>query len=68
LPGVTGLAVVSPLLGFNAGVEFGQLAVAACFVPLIALARNRQDFSRRLQPVCSLLIASAGLVWLVQRV
>jgi len=68
LPGATGFAVVPPLLGFNAGVEFGQLAVAVCFVPLIALARGRPDFSMRLQPVCSLLIAGAGVVWLVQRV
>jgi hydrogenase/urease accessory protein HupE len=68
LPGVTGLAVVPPLLGFNAGVELGQLAVAACLVPLIRLARTRPDFSPRMQPACSLAIAVAGFVWLMQRV
>ncbi len=68
LPGITGLAVVPPLLGFNLGVEAGQLAVAACLVPLIALARRRNDFSPRLQPACSFVIASAGFVWLLQRV
>ena len=68
LPGVTGFAVVPPLLGFNAGVECGQLAVAACLVPLIRLARGRPEFSGKLQPVCSLAIAAAGFVWLVQRV
>ena len=68
LPGVTGLAVVPPLLGFNAGVELGQLAVAACLVPLIQLARTRASFSGRLQPACSFLIATAGFVWLMQRV
>lgn len=67
LPGITGLAVVPPLLGFNAGVELGQLAVAACLVPLIGLARARPNFSARLQPACSFLIASAGCIWLVQR-
>jgi len=68
LPGVTGVAIVPPLIGFNAGVELGQLAVAACLVPLIAWARRRRDFSLRLQPAGSLLIAGAGVVWLVQRV
>ncbi len=68
LPGITGIAVVPPLLGFNVGVELGQLAVAAALVPLIGLARSRPNFSNRLQPACSLLIASAGFVWLLQRV
>jgi len=68
LPGVTGLAVVPPLLGFNAGVELGQLAVAACLVPLIRVARDRPNFSGRMQPACSGAIAFAGLVWLLQRV
>lgn len=68
LPGVTGLAVVPPLLGFNAGVEIGQLAVAACLVPLIKFARTRPSFTGRMQPACSLMIATAGFVWLLQRV
>jgi hydrogenase/urease accessory protein HupE len=68
LPGVTGLAVVPPLLAFNAGVEFGQLAVAACLVPLIRLVRTKPNFSVRMQPACSLVIAIAGFVWLIQRV
>lgn len=68
LPGISGIAVVPPLLGFNAGVELGQLAVATCLVPLIGLARSRPSFSARLQPACSLLIASVGFVWLVQRI
>lgn len=68
LPGVTGVAVVPPLLGFNAGVELGQLAVAACLVPLIRLARGRPGFSARMQPACSVVIAMAGFVWLLQRI
>jgi hydrogenase/urease accessory protein HupE len=68
LPGVTGLAVVPPLLAFNAGVEFGQLVVAACLVPLIRLVRTKPNFSVRMQPACSLVIAIAGFVWLIQRV
>lgn len=68
LPGVTGFAVVPPLLAFNGGVELGQLAVAACLVPLIRWARTRPSFPGKMQPACSLLIATAGIVWLIQRV
>jgi hydrogenase/urease accessory protein HupE len=68
LPGATGLAVIPPLLGFNAGVELGQLAVAACLVPLIRLARTRPTFVPRWQPAASLAIAVAGAVWFWQRV
>lgn len=68
LPGVTGVAVVPPLLAFNAGVELGQLAVAACIVPLIRMARAQPRLAPRLQPTLSLLIATAGVVWFFQRV
>lgn len=68
LPGVTGYAVVPPLLGFNLGVELVQLAVAACLVPLIKLARAQPRFAPKFQPAMSLAIAAAGMVWLFQRV
>jgi hydrogenase/urease accessory protein HupE len=68
LPGVTGAAVIPPLLAFNAGVELGQLAVAACLVPLIRMARAQPRIAPKLQPTLSLLIAMAGVVWFFQRV
>jgi len=68
LPGVSGPAVILPLLGFNAGVELGQLAVAACLVPLIWFARTRVTLAPRLQPALSLAIATAGVVWFGQRI
>jgi hydrogenase/urease accessory protein HupE len=68
LPGVTGWAIVPPLLSFNLGVELGQLAVAGLLVPLIYLARRRPSFSVRWQPAASLAIAMAGAVWFYQRV
>jgi len=46
----------------------GGVVVAACLVPLIALARKCPAFPAKLQPACSLAIAAAGFVWLVQRV
>ncbi|MEO7598776.1 MAG: HupE/UreJ family protein [Opitutus sp.] len=68
LPGVTGFAILPPLLAFNGGVELGQLAVAACLVPLLVLARRRPAIAARLQPVFSVMIAVAGIVWFCQRV
>jgi hydrogenase/urease accessory protein HupE len=68
LPGVTGFGVLPPLLAFNVGVELGQLAVAACLVPLILLARAQPRLAPKFQPALSLVIASAGVIWLFQRV
>lgn len=68
LPGVTGVAVILPLLGFNVGVELGQLAVAAGLVPMIWFARTQATLAPRLQPAFSLLIAMAGIVWFWQRI
>jgi hypothetical protein len=68
LPGVTGVAVILPLLGFNVGVELGQLAVAACLVPLLWFARTRAALEPRLQPAFSLVIATAGVIWFWQRI
>ena len=68
LPGITGAAVIPPLLSFNLGVEAGQLAVAAILIPLIKWARSRADYVPRLQPATSLIIAAVGTFWFVQRI
>ena len=68
LPGITGVAVIPPLLSFNLGVETGQLAVAACLIPLIKWARSRTDYVSRLQPAAALVIAAIGAFWFMQRV
>ena len=56
--------MVPPLLGFNAGVELGQLDDTAYVVPLIGLARAAQF----LREDAASLIASTGCIWLLQRV
>jgi hypothetical protein len=55
------------LLGFNLGVEAGQLLVLAVLLPLLALLRSRAWYSRSAR-VLSAAIAVAGVVWFVQRV
>jgi len=63
--GGSGGALV-PLLGFNLGVEIGQLAIAVVALPLLGwiLAGNRR---RRLVPVLSIGIAAVGAWWVVER-
>ena len=67
--GSTPAGVFWPLLKFNLGVEAGQLAVAAVAFPLILLARRPGSVTeKRLVPACSVVIAMAGVYWLVERV
>ena len=59
-------ALLGGLLGFNAGVELGQLAIVAAFLPLAYLLRHSW-FYRRLMGAGSALIALLATVWLVER-
>jgi hydrogenase/urease accessory protein HupE len=63
----SGTEVVMTLLSFTAGVEIGQIAVAAVLLPLVLTMRARPAWNARLVPVCSVLIAAAGAYWLVER-
>lgn len=61
-----GAALVKALVGFNLGVELGQVAFIAVFLPLLARA-SRPPALRRLPQVASLLVAAIGGFWFVQR-
>ncbi|MBI5386908.1 MAG: HupE/UreJ family protein [Verrucomicrobia bacterium] len=63
--GGTGVAV--PLFSFNLGVELGQIAVAAAFLPCWWMLKRRPALAPRLVPACSLLVTLAGSGWLVER-
>jgi HupE / UreJ protein len=61
-------ALALALLGFNLGVEVGQLSIVLVFLPL-AYALRRSAFYRRVVLWGgSLLIAALAAVWLVERV
>jgi hydrogenase/urease accessory protein HupE len=62
-----GAELLSPLLAFNLGVELGQLAVAAVFLPLLFLARRMQAVERFATPAVSAVVIALGSFWLVQR-
>ncbi len=60
--------VFASLLGFNLGVELGQLAVVAAFVPLAFWARHTLFYRRALLLGGSSVAAVIASIWLVERV
>jgi hypothetical protein len=60
-------ALVPALLGFNLGVELGQLALVAAFLPLAFAVRGSFAYRRLVLAGGSLAVAALALVWLVER-
>ena len=65
--GPSAAEIALALISFNAGVEAGQLAVAAAMLPLVWMIRSRPVWQRRLLPLCSVMIVMAGGYWLIER-
>jgi hypothetical protein len=55
------------LVGFNLGVEVGQLAVVLAVMPLAYLLRTTAFYRRAVMPWGSSAIAALALMWFVQR-
>ena len=60
-------ALVLSLLGFNAGVELGQLAIVAGFLPVAFWLRNTRLYLHGVFVLGSWLTMLVALVWLVER-
>jgi hypothetical protein len=60
-------ALVLSLLGFNLGVEVGQLVIVACFLPAAFLLRNTPLYRRGVFVGGSVLTLLVALVWLAER-
>lgn len=56
------------LLGFNVGVEVGQLSVIAGAAALVGWARHRAWYHRRVVVPASLAIAAVGAYWTLTRI
>jgi len=61
-------ALVLSLLGFNVGVEIGQLVIVACFLPAAYLLRNSPLYRKGVLVGGSILTLLVALVWLAERV
>jgi hypothetical protein len=60
--------IPAALVGFNAGVELGQIAVLLVLLPALALLRRFAGFGDRATKSSSAAIALAGVGWFVARV
>jgi hypothetical protein len=60
-------ALALALLGFNVGVELGQLAIVAVFLPLAFWLRRSWFYRRVVLLAGSLLIAALALAWFIER-
>jgi hypothetical protein len=60
--------LVASLVGFNLGVEIGQLAIVAAFLPLAWLARGTWFYRRVMMTGGSCLIMLIAAIWLGERV
>ena len=58
---------VTALIGFNIGVEIGQLAIVAVVFPLLYVLREKRLYRNILLPGISGVIALVGLWWFVTR-
>jgi len=63
--GITGDSLLVPLLGFNLGVELGQLALLCLAFVAAWLLRNTQ--AHRLAPLGAAALAGIGVFWFVGR-
>lgn len=59
--------IVVPLVGFNLGVEGGQIVIALAILPIIWKLRKSERFVRLGVPACSAVLAAAGAYWMIQR-
>lgn len=63
--------VIGPLLGFNLGVELGQLVIVVIALPLLWLAARElgaERYRRRVLPVLASGISLVAIKWLIERV
>jgi hydrogenase/urease accessory protein HupE len=67
--GLSGGSRASTLIGFNLGVELGQMLFVACALSALYLARRvlHESWHGRLVQACSLLAAIVGAGWMVER-
>lgn len=64
---LSGSTLAVPLLGFNLGVEAGQLSLVALVLPAACWMRRTRFYRLAVVNVGSVLIAAMAMVWLIER-
>ena len=64
---VAGIVVLLALVGFNVGVEAGQLAIVSAFLPLAYALRGSRLYRLGILRAGSAAIAAIAAVWLMER-
>ena len=62
-----GISAVMPLLSFNLGVEIGQFAIILLVLPILWKLNKQKFYKQKFVPIFSVLIAAAGIYWLIER-
>lgn len=65
--GLTGATLAKALVGYNVGVELGQLVILMVLAPLVLWLRQQNFGQRFVLPTTAGSIAVAGFYWFVQR-
>jgi hypothetical protein len=65
--GLPKAALLLSLVGFNLGVELGQITIVALFLPLAFLLRNSAIYRKGILVAGSCMIALLALAWLAER-
>ena len=66
--GLNNQALLSSLIGFNLGVEAGQLAIVCLFIPVAYLARHTRVYRQVVFKGGSVLAALIAFVWMLERI
>ncbi len=66
--GLHGIDLALALVGFNAGVEAGQLLIVLAFVPLAFALRHTRLYRQTFMPWAAALIGSVAAYWLAIRI
>jgi hypothetical protein len=65
--GLPARALVGPLVGFNVGVELGQLTIVLPLLPLMIWLRRRDQLFRRVSFAANTLVALIACGWFIRR-
>jgi hypothetical protein len=65
--GLAHASLLIALLGFNVGVELGQLAIVAVVMPLLWRARGARAYQRVALPAASLAVLIVASGWFAER-